>query len=69
MLYRVEVKNPCRCFIRNGMSEHEVFESEIDAKEYAEKMLENMRKTFCKKHDFQLIKSPFSYIITIVPRI
>lgn len=68
MKYCVEIKNPCRCFIRKGMSEREIFESEIDAREYAENMLDKMRKTFCKKHDFLLTKLSFSYIITIVPR-
>jgi len=51
------------------MSENEIFDSEAEAKEYAENMVEEMHKTFCKKHDFNLTKLPFSYLITIVPRI
>jgi hypothetical protein len=68
MEYRVEVKNPCRCFLRNGMSENEVFSNEADAKEYAEKMIAQMRSDFCKKHDFKLSNSFFLYTITIVSR-
>jgi hypothetical protein len=69
MVYSVEVKNGCRCFIRHGMSEREHFSNEADAQAYAENMVEEMRKTFCKKHDFNLVKLSFGYTITIVPRI
>ncbi|MCK9371837.1 MAG: hypothetical protein M0P91_01460 [Sulfuricurvum sp.] len=67
MTYRVEVKNPCRCFLRSGMAENESFETADTAKAAAEAMVEQMERDFCKKHDFVLTRSTFAYTITIVP--
>lgn len=66
-MYKVEVKNPCRCFFRSGMVEAQTFTSAAEAKEEAEAMVEQMRRDFCKKHDFVLTKMGLSFTITIVP--
>lgn len=64
-MYQVEVKNACRCFLRNGMSEKQSFELKEDAKEEAQLMLEKMNDTFCKKHSFVLSERFGDYTITI----
>lgn len=67
MKYTVEVKNPCRCFLRSGMGERENFESIDEAKAHAEKMVAQMERDFCKKHNFVLVQNILGYTINIVP--
>lgn len=67
MNYKVEVKNPCRCFLRSGMAEDESFTSSSEAKAHAEAMVVQMQRDFCKKHDFLLTQTGFTYTISIVP--
>jgi len=66
MKYTVEVKNPCRCFLRSGLGEREHFASAEEAKAHAEAMVEQMLRDFCKKHDFVLTQSGFTYTISTV---
>ncbi len=66
-MYTVEVKNPCRCFLRNGMTERETFATLAEAREEAEKMRDEMERHFCKKHDFVLTQTGVTFTITIVP--
>ncbi|MCX6073790.1 MAG: hypothetical protein NTY39_05675 [Campylobacterales bacterium] len=68
MVYRVEVKNPCRCFMRDGGVEQQHFSTSNDAKEEAERLLERMEKNYCKKHQFVLTQMAGNYTITIAPR-
>ncbi|MDD5717566.1 MAG: hypothetical protein PHW64_07155 [Sulfuricurvum sp.] len=67
-MYKVEVKNPCRCFLRSGMAEHQNFANLDEAKEEAYKMAEQMQKDFCKKHDFVVMQTGLTFSISIVPR-
>ena len=67
-MYRVEVKNACKCFLRSGNVEMQSFASRQEAKEEAERMLEEMQTKFCKKHDFVLSEIVGNYTITIKPR-
>lgn len=66
-MYRVEVKNPCRCFLRSGMAEMNGFSTLAEAQEAAEAMRQEMVRHFCKKHDFILARSGLGFTITIVP--
>ncbi len=66
-MFSVEVKNPCRCFLRNGMAEKQTFSTLEEAKNEAESMQQEMMRRFCKKHDFKISKSVLGYTITIVP--
>ncbi len=68
MPYRVEVKNPCRCFMRDGGVDTQSFDSARDAKEEAEALLARMEKNYCKKHRFLLMQVAGNYTITIQPR-
>lgn len=67
MEYTVEVKSPCRCFFRSGMVECQNFSTAAEAKTEAESMVEQMKKDFCKKHDFVLTQAGRTYTIRMVP--
>jgi len=67
-MYVVEVFNPCRCFIRDGEADFMEFSSDAEAKEYAQKLLKYMESDYCKKHWFDLQKTPSGYAIYIKPR-
>ena len=64
-MYKVEVKNSCRCFLRNGMVEVQEFVTKEEAKEEAQLMLKKMHETFCKKHSFVMGERFGDYTITI----
>lgn len=68
MPYRLDVKNPCRCFMRDGGVETQSFNSTADAKEEAEALLARMEKNYCKKHRFLLTHIAGNYTITIQSR-
>jgi len=66
-MYFLEVKNPCRCFLRSGMAERQSFATAAEAREEAEKMRERMLRDFCKKHDFVIMQTGLTFTIMIVP--
>ncbi len=68
MAYTLQVKNPCRCFMRDGGVESQSFGTTAEAKEEAQSLLERMEKDYCKKHRFVLTHIAGSYTITIYPR-
>ena len=68
MPYTLQVKNPCRCFMRDGGAEMQSFSSTTEAKEEAESLQSRMEKNYCKKHRFVLTQVAGSYTITIQPR-
>ncbi|WP_372999206.1 hypothetical protein [Sulfurimonas sp.] len=68
MAYRVRVENTCSCFLKSGMSENLEFDSQDRAKDEAQKMIEKMNSTFCKKHEFALTEQFGDYTIFIKAR-
>ncbi len=68
MAYKLEVKNPCSCFMKDGGVETQTFSSTQEAKEEAEALHARMEKNYCKKHRFVLTQMAGSYTITITPR-
>lgn len=46
----------------------QTFPNKKEAKEEAERLLEEMQTKFCKKHDFVLSEIVGNYTITIKPR-
>lgn len=66
-MYRIEIKDPCRCFLRSGMAEHQSFATAAEAKAEAEAMVEQMKRDFCKKHNFVLTQTGLTFTISIVP--
>lgn len=69
MGYKLEVKNGCGCFKRDGGVDTQSFESAQDAKEEAEMLHARMEKNYCKKHKFTLTNIAGNYTITIQPRV
>lgn len=68
MGYYVAVKNPCRCFLRDGGVENQIFDTKQEAAESAEILRDHMQKTYCKKHQFILTELAGNYTITIRER-
>lgn len=68
MAYRLEVKNPCSCFMRDGGVDCQTFDSAQAVKEEAEILHARMEKNYCKKHRFVLSQVAGNYTITITPR-
>lgn len=68
MPYRLEVKNACSCFKRDGGVDVQSFDSMQDAKEEAQALHARMEKNYCKKHQFVLSSMGGNYTITIQPR-
>jgi hypothetical protein len=68
MGYKLEVKNGCSCFKRDGGVDTQNFESAQEAKEEAEMLHARMEKNYCKKHKFVLTNMGGNYTITIQPR-
>lgn len=66
-MYTVEVKNPCRCFLRSGMIENQRFSTLAEAKTEGERMVMQMKADFCKKHNFVLTQTGHHLMISIVP--
>ena len=67
-MYKVEVKNACRCFLKGGYAEMQTYNTKEEAKEEAQQMLNTMNSTFCHQHEFKMIESFGNYTINIVPR-
>ncbi len=53
-MFTVEIKNSCSCAIKRGVSEMQSFATKQEAEEEANRLLEQMRAEFCKKHKFDL---------------
>lgn len=68
-MYRVEVKNACKCFFKSGLAENSVFDTKAEAKEEADYMLGIMNSNFCHKHTFVLNEMGNNYEIIIKPNI
>ena len=67
-MYKVKVQNSCSCFIKSGMAEILEFDTQKEAQQEANKMLEKMNSTFCKKHEFSLNEQFGDFTIYIRPR-
>lgn len=68
MGYRLDVKNGCGCFRRDGGVDTQSFDSAQEAKEEAEALLARMEKNYCKKHKFVLSSMGGHCTITIQAR-
>jgi|FLOH01.1.fsa_nt_gi nucleoid DNA-binding protein len=67
-MYKVNVQNPCSCFIKNGFAEVQDFNTKEEAKNEASHMLQMMTRSFCQKHDFSMIEKFGDFTIYIKPR-
>lgn len=66
-MYKLEVKNPCRCFMRDGGVDVQQFHALQEVQEEAQMLLERMEKSYCKKHRFVLSHIGGNYVISILP--
>ena len=67
-MYKVNVQNPCSCFVKNGFVTSQEFEKKESAQEEAEYLLKIMKSNFCQKHEFSMSEQFGDYTIYIKPR-
>jgi hypothetical protein len=65
-MYNVEVKNSCSCAIKRAIAEYQSFDSKEEAEEEANRLLQQMKDEFCKKHRFELRNELGGYSIYIL---
>ena len=65
-MYSVEVKNACSCAIKRAIADQQQFDTQEEAEEEANRLLQQMRDEFCKKHRFELRNEFGSYVIYIL---
>ncbi len=67
-MYKVQVQNPCSCFVKNGFVESQEFKTKEEAKEEAEYLMKIMASNFCQKHQFSMTEQFGDFTIYIKPR-
>ena len=67
-MYKVNVMNPCSCFVKNGFVEAQDFDTKEAAKDEADYLMKIMQSNFCKRHDFSMTEQFGNYTIYIKPR-
>ena len=67
-MFKVEVQNPCSCFLKDGLPESQSFSDKVAAKAEADSLLAHMEKHFCKKHVFSVLPTGTGYKVVISPR-
>ena len=67
-MYKVDVYNPCSCFVKRGLFESNEFTTKEEAKKEADSLLKKMNDEFCKKHTFSMNEQFGDYKIYIKPR-
>jgi len=67
-MYKVNVMNPCSCFVKNGFADVQDFDTKEEAKIEAEYLMGIMKSNFCQKHEFSMTEQFGSYTIYIKPR-
>lgn len=67
-MYKVNVQNPCSCFLKNGFVENQDFDTKEEAQKEATQMMEQMSLHFCQKHEFSMIEKFGDFTIYIKPR-
>jgi len=67
-MYKVNVMNPCSCFVKNGFAESQDFDTKEEAEEEAKKLLSIMETSFCQKHKFSMMEQFGDFTIYIKPK-
>lgn len=67
-MYKVKVQNPCSCFIKNGLAQLQDFNTKDEAKTEADKLMQQMSRNFCQKHEFTLSEKFGDFTIFVKPR-
>lgn len=67
-MYKVNVMNPCSCFVKSGFGSSTEFSTKEEAHKEADRLLSEMKLNFCKKHEFSMLEQFGDYTIYIKPR-
>ncbi|MDA7817383.1 hypothetical protein N9A28_04280 [Sulfurimonas sp.] len=67
-MYKVNVPHTCSCFVKSGLPDTQEFDTEEEAKEEAENILQRMQNSFCNKHEFSMTEQFGDYNVYIKPR-
>jgi hypothetical protein len=65
-MYSVDIKNSCSCAIKRALPETQSFDSQEEAQEEANRLLQQMQDEFCQKHRFELRHEFGNYSIYIL---
>jgi len=67
-MYKVQVQNPCSCFVKNGFVENQEFATKEEAKAEVDYLMKIMASNFCQKHQFSMSEQFGDFTIYIKPR-
>lgn len=67
-MYKVNVMNPCSCFVKNGFIDAQDFATKEEAKSEADYLMGIMNSNFCQKHEFSMTEQFGNFTIYIKPR-
>ena len=67
-MYKVNVMNPCSCFVKNGFVDAQDFTTKEEAKSEADYLMGIMNSNFCQKHEFSMTEQFGNFTIYIKPR-
>lgn len=67
-MYKVNVMNPCSCFVKNGFVDIQDFATKEEAKSEADYLMGIMKSNFCQKHEFSMSEESGNFTIDIKPR-
>ena len=65
-MYSVDIKNSCSCAIKRALPEMQNFDSEDEAQDEANRLLQQMQDEFCQRHRFELRHEFGNYSIYIL---
>lgn len=67
-MFSIEIQNPCGCAKkRKAWTKELVFETMLEAKSVADKMVEQGNERFCKRHKFEAFEEENKIIIKTSP--
>ncbi len=67
-MYKVNVMNPCSCFVKNGLVENQDFSSKEEAATAAKNIIDKMNAEFCQRHNFSVTEQFGTYTVYIKAR-
>jgi nucleoid DNA-binding protein len=67
-MYKVNVMNPCSCFIKNGLADAQDFDTKAEAEAAAKNIMDKMQAEFCQRHNFSVSEQFGTYTVFIKAR-
>jgi len=65
MSYTLNIAKECGCFKKSGVELPKTFESKEEAIKEGKKLAEEFNKTFCKKHNFDVVENGNELTISV----